>query len=79
MGISLRKRGYRGSVARRQRVWTVLEWERFLEGASKLDAVDEPENMDEDDTPWEVVDLQIVRDDCIGPTPMSKKKRFSRT
>ena len=57
MDIELDSRGYRGTVAGRERVWTLTEWELFTGGDDAIPGVDAPEVDDPDETPWERVNL----------------------
>ena len=55
--LELVSRGYRGTVAGRERVWTLTEWELFTGGDDDIPGVDAPEVDDPDETPWEKVNL----------------------
>jgi hypothetical protein len=57
MDIELDSRGYRGTVAGRERVWTLTEWELFTGGEDDILGVYAPDVDDPDETPWERVNL----------------------
>jgi hypothetical protein len=57
MDIELVSRGYRGTVAGRERVWTLTEWELFTGGDDDIPGVEAPDVDDPEETPWERVNL----------------------
>jgi hypothetical protein len=57
MDIELVSCGYSGTVAGRERVWTLTEWELFMGGDDEIPGVDAPDVDDPDEAPWERVNL----------------------
>ena len=57
LDIELDARGYRGTVAGRERVWTLAEWELFTGGDDAIPGVDAPDVDDPEEAPWERVNL----------------------
>ena len=55
--IELVSKGYRGTVAGREMVWTLTEWELFTGGDDSIPGVEAPEVDDPDEYPWDRVDL----------------------
>ena len=55
--IELVSKGYRGTVAGREMVWTLTEWELFTGGDDAIPGVEAPEVDDPDEYPWDRVDL----------------------